>query len=161
MWYVGLYRTIWRQLWRQTGNNQRNPIGHIVTNIWWIRIECVYMDKNYHKKRDFGNSNPWLSARNTVLNFGLMPYFFIFEVVFRTYFRIHIFAIAVWPLFLPLSGDGGVNEAFHALGTFALHAVGHMTVNIQCKSSRMMPEILLYGLGIVTGLKRDGGKCMP
>ena len=24
-----------------------------------------------------------------------------------------------------------------------------------------MPQILLYGLGIITGLKRDGGKCMP
>ena len=24
-----------------------------------------------------------------------------------------------------------------------------------------MPEILLYGLGIVAGLKRDGGKCVP
>ena len=36
-----------------------------------------------------------------------------------------------------------------------------MTVYIQCKSSRMMPEILLYGLGIIAGLKRDGGKCMP
>lgn len=68
---------------------------------------------------------------------------------------------AVCPLFLPLSGDGGVDEAFHALGVFALHAFGHMTVYIRCKSRRMMPEILLYGLGIITGLKRDGGKGMP
>ncbi len=50
-----------------------------------------------------------------------------------------------------------MDEAFHAFGTFALHVVGHMTVNIQCKSSRMMPEILLYGLGNIAGLKRDGG----
>lgn len=82
--------------------------------------------------------------------------FFIFEVIFRTCFGIHIFAIAVCPLFLPLSGDGGVDEAFHALGTFALHAVGHMTVSIWCKSSRMMPKVLLYGLGIVAGLRKEG-----
>ena len=57
------------------------------------------------------------------------------------------------------TGGNCTDKTLHAVGTFALHLVGHMTIYTQCEGGSGVAQIPLYCLDVVSGADRGGGKC--
>lgn len=53
------------------------------------------------------------------------------------------------------------NEILHLVGAFTLHAVGHMTIDIQREGGGGMPEVVLYRFDIDAGTDRGYGIAVP
>ena len=56
------------------------------------------------------------------------------------------------------TGGNCADKTLHAVGAFALHLVGHMSIYVQCKGSSGVTQITLHRLDIVTGA--DRGDCV-
>lgn len=68
---------------------------------------------------------------------------------------------AGFSLIFSLIGSTGGNctdKTLHAVGTFALHLIGHMAIHVQCKGCCGVTQITLHCLDIVASA--DRGDCV-
>ena len=56
------------------------------------------------------------------------------------------------------TGGNCADKTLHAVGTFALHLVGHMAVYVQRKGRCGVTQIALHGLDVISGA--DRGDCV-
>ena len=72
--------------------------------------------------------------------------------------RLRDFSFAFYPLFYPLtvlsfSIDSAPHIGFHAVRTVLFHFFGHMTIHVQRKRCRCVPQIRLHGFHIIAILE--------
>lgn len=56
------------------------------------------------------------------------------------------------------TGGNCTDKTLHAVGTFALHLIGHMAIHVQCKGCCGVTQITLHCFNVVSGA--DRGDCV-
>ena len=97
-------------------------------------------------KPSFPGSNPGVTSNQSSRNTGVSGVFSCPKTGFSLIFS------------LIGSTDGNcADKTLHAVGTFALHLVGHMAVYVQCEGGSGVAQISLHCLDVVPGADRGNG----
>ena len=89
-------------------------------------------------------SNPSLAANKKACN--------------RNGYRLLLcFRRAVFPLIFPLETGNALDVILHPSSAFCLHALGCVTVNVQCKGCCGMAQVALNGSNVISGTQRSNG----
>lgn len=112
---------------------------------------------------------PWVQYYRTIIpqvisRYVLLPFFLEIKKVIPgckpsiTFFlcRVHILSPFMGKQRL-ISGNT-LNKPLHPVGTFGLHSISYMTVNIQREGCCCVAEIILDSFDVITGC--DGGNCV-
>lgn len=92
------------------------------------------------------NSNPGVTSNQNSRNTCVSGVFSCPETGFSLIFSL-----------IGSTGGNCADKTLHAVGTFALHLVGHMTIHVQRKGRCGVAQISLHRLDVVPGSNRGNG----
>ena len=81
--------------------------------------------------------------------------------VFREFFHARKQVLALFFSLIGSTGGNCADKTLHAVGTFVLHLVGHMTIHVQRKSRCGVAQISLHCLDVISGADRGDSVGVP